>query len=98
MTDSPQKRLTKAELEQQFDSNGWAEKLAHLTRVEYYNKPTSQESKYPKGTSTIGYEYLNAENKRVAIVFEYIAPDGAFCGGRLHHPKLLLIDGTWCYI
>ena len=98
MTDSPQKRVSKHYLQEYFDRNGGVLQLATCTRVEYYNKPTSAEAKYPKGTSTIGYEYLDAENKRVALIFKYLAPDGAFCGGREHHPKGLLIDGEWCYI
>jgi hypothetical protein len=98
MTDSPRKRVSKQYLQEQFDNNGWADKLADLTPVEYYNKPTSPEAKYPKGTSTIGYEYLDAGNKRVALVFQYVAPDHSFCGGRRHHPKGLSIDGTWCFI
>ena len=91
--------MTKDYLTEEFDRNGWSERLrTQCTRIEYYNKPTRQEAKYPKGTVTVGYEYLDAENKRVALVFQYAAPDRSLCSGRDHHPKGLLIDGVWCYI
>jgi hypothetical protein len=90
--------VSKPYLHEYFDKNGGILQLAQCTRVEYYNKPASAKGKFPNGTSTIGYEYLDAANTRVALIFQYVAPDGSFCGGREHYPKGMLIDGTWCYI
>jgi hypothetical protein len=96
MTGLQKKQVSKEYLTEQFDR--MAERLARCQRVEYYNQPTRPEAKFPRGTSTVGYEYIDANGARIALVFEYRTPDGGFCGDKRYHPKGLLIDGVWCFL
>jgi len=97
---APRKRVTQAWLNQQFDDNGWAERLASYTRTEIHNSLTPARHGQVEGTLTIGYDYYDAENKHLATVFHYRDPDGKYVpwNGRETRPKGLLIDGVWCYI
>jgi hypothetical protein len=98
MTTPPQKRVTQQYLNDQFDNNGWEKSLASYTRVEIYNRPTPKKAGQTQGTSTIGYEYYDADNKAVAIVFHYEKPDKTLGASGRRVPKSLLIDGVWCYV
>jgi len=97
-TPFPKKKTTQAWLEQQFDENGWQERLASYTKIERHNSLTPTKHGLPKGTLTIGHEYYDTENKRVALIFRYETPDKTLVGrGRLI-PKGLLIDEVWHYV
>jgi hypothetical protein len=97
MTKPPKKRVKQAWLNQQYD-NGWEERLASYTKAEIHNSLTPKEAKQDEGTLTIGYDYYDAENTRVATVFIYRKPDGKLGGRGKPTPKGLLIDGEWCYV
>ncbi len=98
MTTPSQKRLTQQELNSQYDDGGWEKRLASYRKVEIYNRPTPRKSGQATGTSTIGYEYYDAENTRVAIIFHYEKPDKTLGASGRRVPKGLLIDGVWCYV
>jgi len=96
MSDHPRKRVSQETLNQEFDNNDWEKRLQSYTKVEYYNRLTPESAGLPKGTSTIGYEYMDAENKRVALVFHCETPDREIVGNRRFRPKELLVGGeSW---
>lgn len=85
-------------LNQQFNENGWEQRLASYTKVEIHSSLTPPEHGQLKGTLTVGHDYYDAENKLVATIFHYLKPDHTLgASGRLT-PKGLLIDGTWHYV
>jgi hypothetical protein len=100
MTITPclKQRVTQAWLNQKFNGDDWEQRLASYTKVEIHNSPTPVETGEPKGTMTIGHEYYDAENKRVATIFFYLRPDHTFGGSGKMTPKALLIDGVWHYV
>jgi len=97
-TPSPKKRVTQLWLNQQFNQNGWEERLASYTKVEIHNSPTPSEHGQPEGTLTMGYDYYDTENKLLATIFFYLKPDRTLGGSGKKSPKGLLVDGIWCYV
>jgi hypothetical protein len=99
MTKPPKKRVSQQSLNNEYNANGWENRLASYTRIEIYNKPTPLfESGEPLGTHTIGYDYIDAEGKRVATVFRYERPNRSLGASGKPTPKGLLIDDVWCYV
>ena len=98
-TPSPIKKVTQIWLNQQFNENGWKERLdsASYTKAKCHDSLTPPEHGQAQGTLTIGYHYYDAQNKRVATVFHYRKPDGQLGASGHFVPKGLLIEGTWCY-
>jgi hypothetical protein len=94
---APRKRVTQVWLNQQFDENGWPERLASYTRAEIHNSLTPARHGQVEGTLTIGHDYYDAENRLVATVFCYRNPDGKLGASGRMTPKGLLIDDVWCH-
>jgi hypothetical protein len=97
---TPRKPVSQSWLNQQFDENGWLERLASYTKDEDHHSLTPECRGLPKGTLTIGYNYYTAEKKAVATIFHYQHKDGKIIPwhGRDFRPKALLVDGVWCYV
>lgn len=79
---------------QQFNENGWQERLASCKKAKIHDSLTPPEKGLPKGTMTIGYEYYDTDSTRVAIMLQYVHPEL----DNKPTPKGLLIDGVWCYV
>jgi hypothetical protein len=97
MANTPKKCATQAWLNQQYDDNGWAERLASYTKAEIHNSLTPGNHGQDEGTLTIGNEYYDPNGARVAIIFHYKKPDGTLGGSGKYTPKGLLIEGVWYY-
>jgi len=98
ITSCTRKVVTQAWLNQQFNENGWQERLASYTKSEIHNSLTPEEHGQPKGTLTIGHDYYDAENKLLATIFHYLKPDRTLGASGKLTPKGLLIDGVWCFV
>lgn len=96
----PRKLVDQQWLNQQFDQNGWPERLRSYTKVPIHDSPTPPERGLPEGTTTVGHAYYDTENNLVATVFHYRDSNGNYVprNGRDLVPKGLLIDNVWCYI
>jgi hypothetical protein len=97
-TPSPRKKVTQTWLNQQFNSNGWIERLASYSKVEIHNSLTPSEHGQPIGTLTIGHDYYDADNTLLATVFYYLKPDNTLGASGKKTPKGLRIDGEWCFV
>jgi hypothetical protein len=95
---TPRKQVAQPWLNQQFNDNGWGERLASYRKAEIHNSLTPSIHGQVEGTLTIGHDYYDAENRLVATVFHYRKPDGTLGASGHLTPKGLLIEGVWCYI
>jgi hypothetical protein len=98
MAKTSKKRVSQAELDKLFNSEEFQTLLQSCNRVEYYNKPTPVEKGQTTGTSTVGHEYYSTENKRIALVFQYVKPDGNLGASGRPSPKEIVFNGVKYYV
>jgi hypothetical protein len=76
-----------------FNEHGWTERLAKCRRNPDKERPTSVYSTFQLGTTCRRVKYYDSQNVLVAVIFEYIKPDGTPAATGKPVPKMLLEDG-----
>ena len=55
-----------------------------------YNKPASAKAEQPRGTKSQIIAYINSNGEQIALVHQYLKPDGTLGGSGKPDPKELL--------
>ncbi len=100
MTPRPARRTTPEEVRRLFNDGGYYEKLqrGELFAVLESSRPASAEAGQPAGTTSEIHVYFDLEMLRVAVVHQYVLPDGSLGGSGRPDPKRLLLDNEILFV
>jgi hypothetical protein len=90
----PVRRVTPQELRNLFNSRGYYERVIRneLTAALESERPARTEANQPPGTLSQMVWYYDKSLRRVALVHQYLRPDGSLGGSGRPDPKRLLLD------
>ncbi|GAC1406778.1 MAG: hypothetical protein NVSMB52_20290 [Chloroflexota bacterium] len=101
MSDGPHAIISRDELRQRFNEGGYVERLERgiLTAHEVANNhPSAPLAQEPFCTASQLIEYRTAAGTPVAIVHQYLRPDGTLGLSGLPDPKMILDRGVLYYL
>ena len=92
----PIKYLSALDLRKLFNDGRYTELVAHgvLSEKLIREGPPSANANQPPGTKSQVLAYLNSDGRQVAIVHQYLRPDGSLGGGGKPAPKKLLQESV----
>lgn len=88
------RRVSASELRELFNDGGYEEKVAadELIAVVEREHPARPQAGEPAGTLSQMIWYFDSSMNRVALVHQYLRPDGTIGGSGRPDPKRLLLD------
>jgi hypothetical protein len=102
MTEPPNHLPVSAEaLQEMFNAGGYVEKVERgvlAVEIRRDKHPAPPKANQPYCTCSQILAYLNADGNRIAVVHQYLLPDGKLGGSGRPDPKALLVGDTLYYV
>ncbi len=89
--------MSQQEMNATFNEQKWSERLEKCKEVVDKEKPTSIYSTFPMGTTFRRKRYYDGQKVLVAVLLEYVKPDGTLAASGKPLAKMLLVDGIMYY-
>ncbi len=93
----PFHQVSCAELCRMFNENRYAERARvgeFMVRVTRDGHPSPERSGEPDCTRSQILAYFDGNGQKVALVHQYLRPDGSLGGSGMQDPKVLYVDGV----
>ena len=97
--DRPSRRVEPSEIRERFNESGLLERVARgdLVTVLEADRFVRAEVGLPEGTRSQMVWYLNQEGQKLALVHQYLLPDGSIGGSGRPDPKQMMLNDEIIY-
>ena len=96
----PRQSATPEELRLRFNAGGYWERAraGEFRQVTKRSRPAPPEAGQPPGTLSQIVHYYTARDEKVAVVHQYLLPDGTLGASGLPDPQMLLEGGVLYFV
>ena len=92
--DAPVRRVEPSEIRERFNESGLFERIirGELKSALMVDRPVQPEVGLPEGTRSQMVWYLGLDGQELALVHQYLLPDGTIGGSGRPDPKRMILD------